>query len=204
MRDLEKKLLTIFAITTIAYFLTRETTVELTPGVKIPNPPFQENLKSKDSFKYKDSTLTKMAKIHLKAKILSKMPYSDRNAYLAPIDLALGWGVMSDETIIKQFKISQSVRYTSWRIKDRNNYSYSDKDVASSIANMHIIPANDAVKKAVFSIRKGDIIELKGNLVYLKKENGETWNSSLVRTDTGNGACELVWLEEIKIITGEY
>ena len=42
----------------------------------------------------------------------------DRESDLAPVDLALGWGRMSDEAILKDIQISQSGRFYFWHTVD--------------------------------------------------------------------------------------
>jgi len=37
-------------------------------------------------------------------------------------------------------------------------------------------------------------------LVEVKAQDGWTWRSSLSREDTGNGACELMLVEEVRLI----
>jgi hypothetical protein len=46
-------------------------------------------------------------------------------------------------------------------------------------------------------LRTGALIHLSGRLVEATGPEIGTWRSSLTRTDTGNGACELVWVEEL-------
>ena len=67
---------------------------------------------------------------------------------------------------------------------------------------MHMIPASDEVYSVLKEIRNGDIIELSGSLVNVADDNdGWRWKSSQTRNDTGNGACELIWVESLKIVT---
>ena len=40
-------------------------------------------------------------------------------------------------------------------------------------------------------------IRLSGQLVRVDGDDGFTWSSSLSREDTGNGACELIWIEQL-------
>ncbi len=56
---------------------------------------------------------------------------------------------------------------------------------------------NAAVAEALSDIRKGQRIRLSGQLVRVDGDNGFTWSSSLSREDTGNGACELIWVEQL-------
>jgi hypothetical protein len=64
---------------------------------------------------------------------------------------------------------------------------------------MHIVPANEAVEEALGSIRRGQIIGLTGYLIAVRSDDGWHWRSSLSRTDSGDGACEVVWVERLSI-----
>ena len=48
------------------------------------------------------------------------------------------------------------------------------------------------------SLGTGELIHLRGLLVEATAPEIGTWRSSLSRTGTGNGACELVWVKEIE------
>ena len=47
--------------------------------------------------------------------------------------------------------------------------------------------------------RKGQVVALEGYLVKVISKDGWWWKSSLTRNDTGNGACEVIWVEEVEI-----
>jgi hypothetical protein len=64
---------------------------------------------------------------------------------------------------------------------------------------MHMIPADEAVLKTLRNVRRGDLISLDGYLVSVTGPGGWRWDTSLTRTDTGNGACEIVWVKRIEI-----
>ena len=65
---------------------------------------------------------------------------------------------------------------------------------------MHLIPSTEEVAKEIGRAHKGSVVEFKGYLVNVKAEDGFYWNSSQTRTDSGGGSCELVWVEEFKIL----
>ena len=65
---------------------------------------------------------------------------------------------------------------------------------------MHMIPANDEALHALVRVKKGDVVEIYGHLVYVSSADGFIWQSSLTREDTGDGACEVVLLDAIKVI----
>jgi hypothetical protein len=45
--------------------------------------------------------------------------------------------------------------------------------------------------------RPGEVVTLRGYLVDVRGPNGFRWNTSLRRDDTGDGACELMWVEQV-------
>ena len=101
---------------------------------------------------------------------------------------------MSDQAIVDKFDISQSSRWYFWSVK---SYPIPKKEIEISSSNMHIIPANEEIEDALDDLLVGEIIYLKGYLVSVSKNNGWHWKSSLSRNDTGNGACEVVWVEKL-------
>ena len=62
---------------------------------------------------------------------------------------------------------------------------------------MHMIPATASVENSIMQLREGDVIVLQGYLVDVDHESGWMWRTSMSRTDTGAGACEIVYVESI-------
>ena len=145
-----------------------------------------------------EAHFTALAQFDLRARVLSTNHYSfDRQADLSPVDFALGWGRMSDSDVLSDIKITQSGRFYFWRTRYGRMLPIPRNEVISHSANMHMIPADDDVKKILLDVRTGEIVALSGFLVQVTKPNGWVWKTSLSRTDTGNGACEVVWVERV-------
>jgi hypothetical protein len=70
----------------------------------------------------------------------------------------------------------------------------------TKISNNHIIPASAYVAHLVDTIEVGDEISLKGQLVNYSINGGPHRHSSTVRTDTGNGACEILYAQNVSIL----
>ena len=139
--------------------------------------------------------LKPLARFSLDARILHRKVYSyDREAKLVPVDLAVGWGPMSDQAVLDRITISQSTRFY-W-------YEYQlpppipKEQIIAHSTNLHVIPATPAVASFCKSLRQGELIHLEGALVEATGPAIGTWRSSLSRTDTGNGACELMLVED--------
>jgi hypothetical protein len=48
-------------------------------------------------------------------------------------------------------------------------------------------------------MRPGQIATIGGYLVDVRGPGGFLWNTSLTRTDTGEGACEIVWVDTLEV-----
>ncbi len=142
--------------------------------------------------------LQPLAEFSVQARVLSAREYSsDTEAKLSPVDLALGWGQMADPAVYEKLNISQGGRWYRYSWPDQPPIPVND--IIRSSANMHMIPANDDIAATLLRARRGDIVTLKGKLVEVSGDNQWTWRSSLSRTDSGQGACELVYVEAIAI-----
>jgi hypothetical protein len=159
----------------------------------ITGEPRQE-VTDEAAFKHKEYKIFPRRTFYLEARVLSKRRYrTGREAQLAPLDLALGWGPMSDDTILKDIKITQSNQWYSYRYKLPP--PLAEKEIISHSGNMHLIPANKVILNQIKKVRPGQVVELEGYLVSIRTGDGWGWNSSLSRTDTGSGSCEVVWVE---------
>ncbi len=167
------------------------------PGIIAPDEPLQTNT-FELPFAFNDFTVEPVADFKLRARVLSREDYSfGREADLSPIDLALGWREMSDETVLDQIDISQGGRFYRWRVED---WPVPRRTIETNSANMHLIPANDFVLDAMERTRRGSLVEFEGHLVDVFDSNGWRWNSSTTRNDTGAGACELIYVTSFRIV----
>ncbi|MCM2318216.1 MAG: hypothetical protein NDI93_02690 [Pseudomonas sp.] len=132
------------------------------------------------------------------ALVLGREDYRfDRGAQVSPTDLALGWGPMADLGISRQIEIRQSNRWYYWWADE---LPIPRREIERHSANMHMIPASAAVAATLDSLQEGARIRLSGQLVRVDGDDGFRWVSSLSREDTGSGACELVWVEELAVL----
>lgn len=192
-----KKALIIVGIFVIGFVVTFEKEVKHGPGILAPDEPIQTDIKHSASFPFDEYRIIPQAEFSLTARILSKKKYGyGRESDLSPIDLALGWGRMSDESILESFSISQSGRWYNWRSRE---LPISAREVSNHSANMHIIPATDELKNRLKRLKRGEIIQLTGKLVNVQADDGWHWRSSLKRTDRGSGACELFYVESLTV-----
>lgn len=170
----------------------------LPPGVAAPIAPEQIDIESEDAepWRHEDFLMTPLAHFKLTARVLGAERYRfDSSAELAPVDLALGWGPMSDSDVLKDIDISQSGRFYYWRTR---TFPIEAGEIIRNSANMHMIPANKYVRKKLLSIGENEIVRLSGYLVEISRGDGFKWKSSTTREDSGAGACEVIWVESLE------
>jgi hypothetical protein len=144
-------------------------------------------------------TFTPLATYAITARILDASAYShDAWSDVCPLDLALGWGPMSDPTIYEQYDITQYDRHYIWRYS--GDAPISEDEVNTHSANTHVLPANDSVRDILFTFQRHDVVRLAGYLVHIDLPDGSGITSSLVRTDVGDGACEVLWVTKAEKI----
>jgi hypothetical protein len=166
-------------------------------GVLVQQIPRQINL-DLSAFKHDDYLLTRRARFEIRARVLSSHRYYiGRESDLSPIDLALGWGPMSDQRTLDQIDISQSGRW--YRTKYAIPAPINDQEIIRNSSNMHMIPAVNGISKQLSKLRTGDLVTLKGYLVDVDHDSGWAWRTSMTREDTGGGACEIVFVENVLI-----
>lgn len=166
-------------------------------GVLASNEPQQGSPMASSAESINGYQITRLANFNIRARVLSTEHYRfDREAALAPVDLALGWGSMSDDAILSQIQISQSNRFYFWHV---DQFPIPREEIETHSANMHMVPADDQVKKILKSVRVGQVVQIEGYLIEAQSTDGWRWKSSLTRNDTGSGACELVLVKSIRL-----
>jgi hypothetical protein len=162
-------------------------------GVLAKEAPTQRPADGSAIFDKNGYALQPLARYEITARVLSKESYRwDRGADIAPIDLAVGWGPMSDSAVLEKLRITQDNRWYQWRA---DAYPIPLDEIARSSSNMHLIAADKQVERDMRRVRPGAVVRMRGYLVEARGKDGFIWRSSLSRDDTGNGACELMWVE---------
>jgi hypothetical protein len=167
------------------------------PGVVVAAVPQQGDTTS-DAFAFKGYTLRPLQDFRIEARVLASETYrSDREADLSPVDLALGWGAMSDSAVLDKIRISQSSRFYFWHVDE---FPIPRQEIERSSANMHMIPADGTIERRLKAVRPGQTVRIDGWLVEAQSGDGWRWRSSLTREDTGAGACELIFVRDFQVL----
>lgn len=144
-----------------------------------------------------------LAAYQIVAQVISVRKYIfEENSAVAPLDIAVAWGRVPDSDIFPKLKFEHSFRWITFRYRDA--LPVDTAYLQSHIANIHIIPSSPQVRSQLAKIGKNRMVRLTGYLVALRgdREDGRwyEWQSSLTRDDSGNHACELMWLEAVTVL----
>lgn len=119
-----------------------------------------------------------------------------RESDLSPIDLTFAWGKASDTAVLKLFDFSKDGRFYRY---EWDSPEADGNMMRENSANMHMIPKDSLVAADLKRVSREDVVTVTGYLVNVSAPDGWHWESSLTRSDDGAGACELIWVESIKI-----
>ena len=190
-----KRLLALIAVVAAGWFYFHETPANWR-GLPAAKDPVQLNSRLPAPFQHGRFTVMPLATYSVTAVVLSRERYrNDVNAELCPVDLALGWGPMSASAIINDLSISQSGRWYEYSWKSEPPLDPTDIIIHS--ANTHCLPADDELRRQLLEVKRHELVTLEGYLVEVRADDGYRWRSSLTRSDTGGGACEVMWITKI-------
>ncbi len=155
---------------------------------------------------FSSCTLQPRAAFVMQGRILHTRQYDlDWQSVCSPLDLAIGWGPMADPVVDQWITWSQSRRWYFYRLPA--GAPVSPGEIARNSSNVHIIPATNNLSRALLKLERGDVVLLEGDLVdatvNLFGLHFET-RTSLSRSDTGAGACEILYVRRLVVDGKEY
>ena len=109
-----RELLVIGALLTGVYLWTgRE--ISRPAGVLVQEDPVQRQVDSRSTLDKNGYQINLLASFDIRARVIAAERYRfDRGAQVSPVDLALGWGAMSDSSVLHQISVAQGGRTYSW------------------------------------------------------------------------------------------
>lgn len=153
------------------------------------------------AFDGKNYFVEKHHKYEISGEVLSVETYNVAfKSEFFDVDLGLIWGPRVAD-LKQRYTFNQGGRWLFWSSKD----PVSDDErryITAHISNNHLIPAEGRgnLVKAVRWPGRGDKVRIAGYLVTIKNPSGGVAvASSMSRDDSGAGACEVIWVEEIQI-----
>ena len=106
---------------------------------------------------------------------------------------------MSNQMKVDKLDFWQNGRWYYYQTK-RNEDQNLQTRAQSQSANIHIFPTTKKILNVMRDVKVGEIIKISGRLVNFKTPDGKLFKTSTSRNDTGSGSCEIIVVEELKII----
>lgn len=150
-----------------------------------------------------DVQLKPRASYQLTAHVMGVQKYRfDDLADVVPYDFALAWSDAATPEVMRQLSVRQSGRWYYWRASAESMKSLPPSGTLNrSMANTHMVPGTEAAAKALSRVRPGDSIRAQGYLVDLLGPTPRLSRAtSLSRTDSGAGACEIFYVTDLEIL----
>jgi len=114
-------------------------------------------------------------------------------------DLCVVWGDNADIEFLRNFSFWSN----SWtcHIKTSSRRAFSEFNQLQ-LSNNHLLSPHSSVRRKILASSVGDQVHIKGQLVnYHRKGSADMRRkTSLTRSDTGNGACEVVFVDSFELL----
>lgn len=178
------------------------------PPSALYKDPLQTPLKSKPPFDVKENGITYIITPHfnytLSGMIVSKKDHDSGlitslhrrwKDYLNTADICLIWGKNLDINLA-DFEFWNRQFTCFYQTYDREALKTFD---GQRLSNNHLLVQDDYLRKQILRLNVGDVVTLRGWLSdYKNLETGGKRTTSTIRTDTGNGACETIWVTDVE------
>jgi hypothetical protein len=188
----------VIALVLALYHYVTTRPIEHPAGVLVAKDPEQSEPVELAPISDHDFTLEPRARFSADVRVLSEERYHlGKLADIAPLDVAVGWGRMSDSAVLANLDISQGNRFYYWHYD--NEPPIPREEIQTHSANWHLLPASSGVWSTLKRIRVGEIVHLEGLLVDIESPETGTIRTSTTRDDTGAGACEVIYVESVEL-----
>lgn len=113
-------------------------------------------------------------------------------------DICVLWGENLETTAYQRWKFWSEPWSCHMRTDNGADFQMFSN---SAIGNNHLLSSSAFVREQILKARRGDQIYMRGKLVnYRRARSADPWRkSSVSRDDEGNGACEVVFVDEFSI-----
>ncbi len=117
--------------------------------------------------------------------------------HLNMLDVCVVWGDNAGNPLIHKLHFWNGIFTCNVKTSDQEAWDSFDM---YQLSNNHLISDNDFIRDRVKGIRVGDQVRVRGYLASYSNERGGKRGTSTTRLDTGNGACETLYVEQFDIM----
>jgi len=117
--------------------------------------------------------------------------------HLNMLDVCVVWGDNASNPMIHKLEFWNGIFTCNVKTRDRDAWNSFDM---YQLSNNHLISDDDFIREQVTDISVGDQIRVRGHLASYSNEGGGKRGTSTTRLDTGDGACETLYVKHFEII----
>ena len=117
--------------------------------------------------------------------------------HLNMLDVCVVWGDNASNPLIHKLDFWNGI--FTCNVKTGNQEAWKSFDMYK-LSNNHLISDDDFIRDQVKEIRIGDQIRVRGYLASYSNQGGGRRGTSTTRLDTGDGACETLYVKRFDIV----
>ena len=119
------------------------------------------------------------------------------NDHLNMLDVCVIWGENTSNSRLRKIDFWNGIFTCNVKTRDQEAWDAFDM---YKLSNNHLISDDDFLRDRVRDIQVGDQIRVRGYLASYSSKKGGRRGTSTTRQDTGDGACETLFVEQFEII----
>ena len=119
------------------------------------------------------------------------------NDHLNMLDVCVIWGDNTANEHLHKIDFWNGIFTCNVKTRDQQAWDAFNMD---QLSNNHLISDDEFVRRQVRKIRIGDQVRVRGYLASYSSGGGYKRGTSTTRTDTGDGACETIYVEGFDIV----
>ncbi|MBL8482682.1 MAG: hypothetical protein JNJ60_10825 [Rhodocyclaceae bacterium] len=118
---------------------------------------------------------------------------------LNAVDFCVVWGPNVTSGAYRQIDFSSTQFECHYRTSSDAAWAAFD---SSAVSNNHLLAADPALAARLREVRVGDQVHVRGYLAEYSHQAGQGFQrgTSTTRSDTGNGACETIYVEQFELL----
>lgn len=117
--------------------------------------------------------------------------------HLNMLDVCVVWGDNAANPLIHELDFWNGI--FTCNVKTRSQEAWNSFDIYG-LSNNHLISDDDFIRDQVKGINIGDQIRVRGYLASYSNDSGGKRGTSTTRLDTGDGACETLYVEKFDVV----
>ena len=119
------------------------------------------------------------------------------NDHLNMLDVCVVWGDNPRNERLDRISFWNGLFTCNVKTRDQEAWDAFDMN---QLSNNHLLTEDEFIRRQVKKIRVGDQIRVRGYLASYASGGGSVRGTSTTRTDTGNGACETIYVKDFAIV----